>query len=97
MAADRELLVNDSGIVIHDSEGRSKQFRNVFLGLLKMRYAAGDASVVNYQRKAREKSALKLEQRSRSLSSKKSQESGKKCAGKEVVSSSGEESELYSR
>ncbi len=28
---------------------QSKKFRNIFLGLLKMRYAAGDKSIVNYK------------------------------------------------
>ena len=32
------ITASEKGLVIKDTEGRSKQFRNIFLGLLKMRY-----------------------------------------------------------
>ena len=32
----------DGGAELKDTESRSRRFRNVFMGLLKMRYAAGD-------------------------------------------------------
>lgn len=48
------------------SEKRTRQFRNVFLGLLKMRYAAGDQTVVNYREKRKKKEPLAAALRSKS-------------------------------
>ena len=31
------ITASERGLVIKDTEGRSKQYRNIFLGLLKMR------------------------------------------------------------
>ncbi|XP_059096309.1 uncharacterized protein LOC131890882 isoform X1 [Tigriopus californicus] len=48
------------------SEKRTRQFRNVFLGLLKMRYAAGDQTVVNYRERRKKKTSSSTPLRSKS-------------------------------
>ena len=49
----KSIALHEEGkLIIEDGEGRSRHFRNVFLGLLKMRYAAGDKTVVDYRHEA---------------------------------------------